>query len=74
MLPKTCTYVKSYDGQTKWMYFLIEDDNLLGKCNTIWDKVSTNIKKSFESESVNNKKYLETKIKSYGDEVTEFLQ
>ena len=24
MLPKTSAYVKSYDGQTKWMYFLIE--------------------------------------------------
>ena len=29
MLPKRSTYVKSYDGQTKWMYFLIEDDDLL---------------------------------------------
>ena len=28
MLPKTSAYVKSYDGQTKWMYFLIEDDDL----------------------------------------------
>ena len=28
MLPKTSTYVKRYDGQTKWMYFLIEDDDL----------------------------------------------
>ena len=28
MLPKTRTYVKSYDGQTKWMYFLIKDDGL----------------------------------------------
>ena len=27
MLLKTSTYVKSYDGQTKWMYFLIEDDD-----------------------------------------------
>ena len=24
MLPKTRAHVKSYDGQTKWMYFLIE--------------------------------------------------
>ena len=24
MLPKKSAYVKSYDGQTKWMYFLIE--------------------------------------------------
>ena len=37
MLSKTSAYVKSYDGQTKWMYFLIEDDGLLEKYNTIWD-------------------------------------
>ena len=24
MLPKTSAYVKSYDGQTKWMYFLLK--------------------------------------------------
>ena len=27
ILPKTSTYVKCYGGQTKWMYFLIEDYN-----------------------------------------------
>ena len=31
MLPKTSAYVKSYDEQTKWMYFLTEDDDLLEK-------------------------------------------
>ena len=35
MLPKTSAHVKSYDGQTEWMYFLIEDDDLLEKYNTI---------------------------------------
>ena len=29
----------SYNGQTKWMYLLIEDDDLLRKYNTNWDKV-----------------------------------
>ena len=29
MLPKTSAYVKGFDGETKWMHFLIEDDNLL---------------------------------------------
>ena len=38
MLPKVRAYVKSYDGQTKWMYFLIEEDDLLEKYNTTWDK------------------------------------
>ena len=38
MLPKTRVYVKSYDGQTKWMCFLIEDDDLLENYKTIWIK------------------------------------
>ena len=46
MLPKISTYVKHYDGQTKWMYFLTENDDLLKKYNTIWDKVSADIKKN----------------------------
>ena len=67
MLTKT-----SCDGQNKWTYFLIEDDELLEKYNTIWDKVSEDIKKEFDSELVYNKEFLETKIKSHGDEVTDF--
>ena len=31
MLPKTNNYAKSYDEQTKLMYFFIEDDELLEK-------------------------------------------
>ena len=49
--------------------FLIEGDELLEKYNTIWDKVSADIKK--ESNTVCNKNYLESKIKSHGDEVTD---
>ena len=45
MPPKTSTFVKNNDIQTKLMYFLIEDDELSEKFNTIWDKVSANIKK-----------------------------
>ena len=52
MLPKTSAYVKSYDGQTKWMYFLIKYDNLLEEYNTIWENVSADIKKEFDSQSV----------------------
>ena len=55
ILPKTSAYVKSYDGQTKRTDFWIEDDDLLKKYNTIWDKVSADIKKEFDSESVYNK-------------------
>ena len=57
-----------YDGQTKRMYFLTKDDDLLEKYNIIWDKVSADIKKEF----VHNNAFLKTKIKSYSDEVTGF--
>ena len=72
MLPKTSAYVKSYDGQTKWMYFLIEDEDLLEKYNTISHKVSADIKKDFICEPVYNKEFLKTKIKSHGDELADF--
>ena len=47
MLPKTRAYVKIYDWQTKWMYFLTEDENedLWDNFNTISDEVSADIKK-----------------------------
>ena len=52
MLSKTSTYVKSDDGYFKWMYFLDKDGDFLEKYNTIWDKVSSDIKKEFDSEPV----------------------
>ena len=61
MLRKTSAYLKSYDGETKWMYFLIEDDDLLEKYNTIWDKVSADVKKEFDSEPVYNHFFLKLK-------------
>ena len=73
MLPKTSAYVKSYDGQTKWMYFLIEDDDLLEKYNTICNKVSADIKKELHGGSAYNTNYFKTKMKSHGDKVTCFF-
>ena len=66
VLPKTSGYVKSYDGQTKWMNFLIEDDELFKKSQSL------GYKRKFDSEPVHNKDFLKTKIKSHGDEVTDF--
>ena len=44
MLPKTSAYVKSYDGRTKRMYFLIDDDDLLEEYDTIWDKIRADLR------------------------------
>ena len=51
---------------------MIEDDDLLEEYNTIWYKVSADIKKEYDSEPVCNKEYLKTKLKSYDDEIQVF--
>ena len=72
MLPKTSACVKSYDGETKWTYFLIENDDLLKKYNDIWNKVSNSIKIELDCKPIYNREFLKTKIRSYGDEATVF--
>ena len=46
---KTKAHVKSYDGQTKWMYFPI-----ITYWKYISDKVSADIKKELDSKPVYN--------------------
>ena len=55
MLPKASAYVKSYDGETKWINFFIKDDNLLKRYNDIWNKASNSIKKELDCKPVYNK-------------------
>ena len=57
MLPKTSVYVKRYDGETKWMHFCIEDDELLENItefgyNISYNKVSNSIKKELDCEPI----------------------
>ena len=40
--------------------------------NDIWNKVSNSITKELDCESIYNKRFLKTKIKSYSDEATNF--
>ena len=47
ILPKASTYVKNFDGQTKWMHVSSEDDDLLEKFKTIWGKLSCDMENNF---------------------------
>ena len=49
--PKMSAYRKDFD-ETKYMPFLIKDDELIEKYNEIWEKVKKSTKKEFDSESV----------------------
>ena len=62
--PKTSTFRRDFD-ETKYISFLIKDDELFEKYNEIREKVENSLKKEFDSEPVYNEKYLKTKTKSY---------
>ena len=62
-IPKMRAYGRGF-GETKYMSFLIKDDELLEKYE-IWEKVRNSIKKEFGTGSAYNEKYLRTKIISY---------
>ena len=67
--PRRSAYRRDFD-ETKYVSFLKKDDELLKKHNEIWGKVKNSIKKEFNSEPVNNEKYLKAKIKSYNGKIT----
>ena len=52
ILPKLSACVKSYDDRTKWMHFLIEDEELLKIYTDIWNKGGNRIKKKFNNELI----------------------
>ena len=56
-LPKMNAYRKNFD-ETKYMSFLIKDDELLKKYNKFWKKVKNTINKEFDNDPVYNEKYL----------------
>ena len=46
ILPKTSTFIRRYDGETKWMHILIKDDELYNELymhNDISNKVDNSI-------------------------------
>ena len=52
MLPKTSTCMKTYDGESKWMYFFYQRYYIFikEKHNHIWNKVTNSIKNDLDYE------------------------
>ena len=46
MLKKISAYVKRRNSETNWMYFLIENDDLLKKYDNIWNNIKNSIKEN----------------------------
>ena len=57
MLPKMSAYLKDYDEKTNSIYFLIKDNDLLNKYNTVWDKISADAKIDINNKPAYNIKF-----------------
>ena len=55
ILQKRSQFIKSYDGESKWIYFLIKVDELLK--NTVIFLIESVMKTEFKSELIYNKNF-----------------
>ena len=65
MLPKTSAYLKNYNGVNKWILFLLKIMSYQ-KYKTVFGIQSGIVLPIY------NKRFLKTKIRSYGHEATDF--
>ena len=62
-------YVKYFDKNSKYIYFVVNDEKILKKYNEIWNKIKKLFEKQFNSEPVHKDKYMKAKIKIYNNKV-----
>ena len=63
-LPQMNGYIKYFDSNKKYMNLLVHYKELLKICKAIWDKISSLLKKKFDSELVYDNKYIKIKVKN----------
>ena len=68
-LPKMTGYLNIFESGTRKMYFLTDNNEFLEKYIAIWKKISDLINKKFDSDPVYNNKYINTKIRSYNNDI-----
>ena len=71
-LPKMPGYLNNFKDGTRKMYFLTDNNEFLERYTKIWEKISDLIDKKFDSDLVYNNKYINTKIRSYNNDITIF--
>ena len=55
--------------ETKYVFILIKDDELLKNTIKFGRKIKNNLKKEFHIEPVYNEKYLKARVKSYNEKI-----
>ena len=68
-LRKMTGYLNIFEDGTRKMSFLTDNNEFLERYTKIWEKISALIDKKFDSDPVYNNKYINTKIRSYNNDI-----
>ena len=63
ILSQMSGYIKYFENGRKNISFVIKDDDVLDKCNEIWDKIKETLNMKFHSMPVYDEKYIKTKAR-----------
>ena len=58
-------YIKYFENGGKNMSFLIKNDRVVDKYNTIWDKIKKTLNIKFHSMPVYDEKYIKAKVREF---------
>ena len=73
-LPKITGYLNIFEGGTRKMSFLTDNNEFLEKYIATWKrKISDLINKKFDRDTVYNNKYINTKIRSYNNDINTYF-
>ena len=62
-------YLNIFKDRARKMSFFIDNNEFLERYTAIWEKISDLINKKFDSDSIYNNKYINTKIRSYNNDI-----
>ena len=68
-LPKMAGYLNIFKGGARKMSFFIDNNEFLERYTAIWEKISDLVNKKFDSDPIYNNKYINTKIRSYNNDI-----
>ena len=68
-LPKMTGYLNIFKDGARKMSFFTTNNEFLERYTEIWEKISDLVNKKFDSDPIYNNKYINTKIRSYNNDI-----
>ena len=65
ILPQMTEYIKYFENGGKNMSFVIKDDDMVDKCNEIWEKIKETLSIKFHNIPVYDEQYIKAKVREF---------